>query len=744
MTATTSPSASRLTTTTSPSPRPRRQRGSCVEQRNWHAREDLAQAGDDAHPPARVQVRAELVDQHGALGRVDARPLLEQRDHQVGGQRDDRLVAVAQMLERNAGAERLDVDPPRAPVAHEPVVRLEPHEALERARDRLERRVVEAEQPLGRVADRREGVEEVLDAGQGRRRRRLLAATRKQPRRAIGEHDHLRLDAALERAAAPGEAQLDRLRAPGQVDADDAAQRAVADVLARVEAERRPLRLAHQCQRDGLQQRALPAAVLAEQHQPRGGRGRRRERRRPQVDVAEHLEVPHLDPLDPSRAAEVVLAGVRVALERVGVLRALGRVERSLDAVPVGSRDGREVPGNLGDGRGPFGRCLERRVELRSPTLHPRVEELAAKCRERPRTVEQVVEGDRVEAPLRGHAFPDVLPFGAHLLEGLEPGAEQLRAVEPEDLDRGAALVGQARDRAVLGVDEVLLGVVVARLEEERPLVSEHLPGRSDRCARPSHREAGTLEAHALGTARVEVLPGVREPPVVVGAERSVQGERIARGRKRSTSIACSASGVSQYAHLPMQAVQSAERISVEASGVSSNTKPLLRTLPGRALEERPGSLVCRNDVRRGERRWGAGLLGRADHARPIPRTRCAAAFSDAAISSSERVVRRLDDLFEQVENAKRLAVRGDEVDATAFSRDASTSRPACAKPTSAASAPAASSASCSSCGTTIPGTSLWRRSAKRWLVSGRTPASTGIGQLPPSRSTNASYASKS
>ena len=29
-----------------------------------HAREDSPQAGDDAHPPARVQVRTELVDEH--------------------------------------------------------------------------------------------------------------------------------------------------------------------------------------------------------------------------------------------------------------------------------------------------------------------------------------------------------------------------------------------------------------------------------------------------------------------------------------------------------------------------------------------------------------------------------------------------------------------------------------------------------------------------------------------------------
>ncbi len=39
------------------------------------AREHLAEARHDPHPPARMEVRAELVDQHGALGGVHARPL---------------------------------------------------------------------------------------------------------------------------------------------------------------------------------------------------------------------------------------------------------------------------------------------------------------------------------------------------------------------------------------------------------------------------------------------------------------------------------------------------------------------------------------------------------------------------------------------------------------------------------------------------------------------------------------------
>ena len=37
-----------------------------------HAREHLPQARHDPHPPARMEVRAELVDQHRALGGLDA------------------------------------------------------------------------------------------------------------------------------------------------------------------------------------------------------------------------------------------------------------------------------------------------------------------------------------------------------------------------------------------------------------------------------------------------------------------------------------------------------------------------------------------------------------------------------------------------------------------------------------------------------------------------------------------------
>ena len=115
------------------------------------AREHLTEARHDPHPPARMEVRAELVDQHRALGGVHGRPLPEERDHQVGRERDDRLVAVAQVLEGDAEAERLDVDAARPAVPDEAVVALEREEALQRPRDRVE--------GLGRPVESNQSVE---------------------------------------------------------------------------------------------------------------------------------------------------------------------------------------------------------------------------------------------------------------------------------------------------------------------------------------------------------------------------------------------------------------------------------------------------------------------------------------------------------------------------------------------------------------------------------------------------------
>ena len=356
----------------------------------------------------------------------------------------------------------------------------------------------------------------------------------------------------------------------------------------------------------------------------------------PDVEVAEHLEVAHLDPLDPPRAAEVVLARVRGVVERVRVLGALHRLELALHALPLRARDDGEVARHLRDGRRAGLRRAERRVELPAARLRPRVEELAPEAGEREPAVEQPVEGEGVETGCDVRGRGDRRPLGPELREGLGARRDQLRAVEPEDPDRRASLDRRARDRAVLGEDEVLLGVVVPGLEEQRALVLKRLAHRPHRCAVSADGEARPLEALALGAARVEVLPRVGEPPVVVGAEGAVQVERAARGpeavdvhralRQRRLAVdALPGAGVPERPpHLVAR-----EQPALEREG-------LLRPLPRRPLEERARSLDRLRDLARRERRGRVAGGMRRDHERASC-GRCAAAFPWSHAAPPER-----------------------------------------------------------------------------------------------------------
>ena len=73
-----------------------------------HAREDRPQRIDDPHPPAGVQVRAELVDDDDPLGDGRRLPGAQHDLHDVGRERDHRLVA---------GREHLELDPRALPWA---------------------------------------------------------------------------------------------------------------------------------------------------------------------------------------------------------------------------------------------------------------------------------------------------------------------------------------------------------------------------------------------------------------------------------------------------------------------------------------------------------------------------------------------------------------------------------------------------------------------------------------------------
>ena len=113
--------------------------------------------------------------------------------------------------------------------------------------------------------------------------------------------------------------------------------------------------------------------------------------------------------------------------------------------------------------------------------------------------------------------------------ERLGAGRDERGAVQAQNSDRRAALDGGRGDRAILGIDEVVLRVVVARLEQERALAAQRVARRPRRRSLAAHGEAGALEALAVGAARVHVLPGIGEPPVVVGTQGPVERERAAR-----------------------------------------------------------------------------------------------------------------------------------------------------------------------------------------------------------------------
>ena len=335
--------------------------------------------------------------------------------------------------------------------------------------------------------------------------------------------------------------------------------------------------------------------------------------------MVDHLEVPHLDPLDAAGTTEVVDACVLGARERVRVLRALRRVEGALDASLLGGRDHAEVACGLRHGVRAMHLGRQRPIELRPAALRPCVEELPSQRRERQVAGEEMVEGERVEALLRCNLACGRFPLGANRLEGVHPRCDELNAVEPEDLDRRLTLFGGRGDMPVVGVDQMLLGIVDAGVEQERTLVPKRDAGRPRRRARLAHRETCTFEALALRAARVEVLPGVGEPPVVLGAQRAVEGERFGRRPEAIDEHRLLAErdlAVGALARAGRRERGSHVRFGEWALVEHEDRLGAFRRGP---LEEgaRPfGCSMCRS---RGEARWRLRLGVRADHAGVSP-----------------------------------------------------------------------------------------------------------------------------
>ena len=221
------------------------------------------------------------------------------------------------------------------------------------------------------------------------------------------------------------------------------------------------VRRRHERQRDRLEDGALADAVDAEEHEPglplRAG-AVLRELDRKATDGLEVLEMDLLEPDGPGLGA--------LSLQRL--------------------RGDRLLPEVLGDELALHGRV---RGRSGNESLLP-CQELLLRHRHE----------QRVQLLRRGTTRPHQVP-----------------TVEGEDVDGDLAPLGRARDRAVGRELELDLGLVGARVEEQSLLLRQVAGARARRGPLAAHRKPRALGAVAGGAGGVEVLPGVGEPPVVVG-----------------------------------------------------------------------------------------------------------------------------------------------------------------------------------------------------------------------------------
>jgi hypothetical protein len=111
---------------------------------------------------------------------------------------------------------------------------------------------------------------------------------------------------------------------------------------------------------------------------------------------------------------------------------------------------------------------------------------------------------------------------------------QQLAPIGAEHFDRDSPTFTLADDLAVVEEDKVLLRILESWIEEQRFLGFVAYFGRWSKAiiawhefasARSFDREALPLRAGAFGAAWQQVLPLIREPPVVVATERAVEIE---------------------------------------------------------------------------------------------------------------------------------------------------------------------------------------------------------------------------
>jgi hypothetical protein len=130
-----------------------------------HTLECATQAVDDAHAPSRVKVRAELVDDHhGFAGVQRARLQCTQRGNDVAGETEHRLIAVAEIPEREIRAILLQAHSGTlagAYAAKRGVAR-QVHDVTQGARDEIEGALLQFAQPVIGIEKRMKRIEHVL------------------------------------------------------------------------------------------------------------------------------------------------------------------------------------------------------------------------------------------------------------------------------------------------------------------------------------------------------------------------------------------------------------------------------------------------------------------------------------------------------------------------------------------------------------------------------------------------------
>ncbi|KVD31303.1 hypothetical protein WI82_08185 [Burkholderia ubonensis] len=99
----------------------------------------------------------------------------------------------------------------------------------------------------------------------------------------------------------------------------------------------------------------------------------------------------------------------------------------------------------------------------------------------------------------------------------------QVRGIELEHLDGDVASLGERSDYAIGGELQMLLRIVVARIEQQWPLISQ-LITEGQRCRwLAGNGKQISLAGIAVVAAKIEIAPLVEQPPIVLGIDAAIK-----------------------------------------------------------------------------------------------------------------------------------------------------------------------------------------------------------------------------